>query len=161
MKPVIIRICLQSRAGGIISRKKFPGRKRTFYEGVDRVAIIHPFGAASPKLMESDGRAGSILDFRQIRHSEPLSTTIMLVRAMIVIALVIVMVKVRVRRGRERVSECAPRLLASSHFVIGKQATIELRLQGVPTHVHCHDRERLPPVAEWLLPFVPSPRRHL
>ena len=97
--------------------------------------------------MESDGRAGSILDFRQIRHSEPLSTTIMLVRAMIVIALVIVIVMMMMmvnmlgRPRRKRVGQRAPRLLAAGHFVIGKEATIELILQGILTDVHCHDRE--------------------
>ena len=80
--------------------------------------------------MESYGRAGSILDLRQVRHSESLSTTIMLVRAMIVIVIALVVVRVmvnmRVLPRRKWISERAPCLLTASHFLIGKQATIEL-----------------------------------
>ena len=106
---------------------------------MDSVTVVHPFDTAPPKLVQSDRRARSVLDFRQVRHSEALSTTIMFVRAMIVIAFVVVMVFVWMRPRGKRIRKAAPRPLAGSDFVIGQQATIELILQLIPTDTQCHD----------------------
>ena len=85
----------------------------------------------------------------------------MLMRAMIVIAFVVVMVLVNVCRPRgKRVREVAPRLFASSHFVVAEQATIELTLQRIAANIQCHHGERLSAIAERLLPFLPRAHRH-
>ncbi|MEY2499234.1 MAG: hypothetical protein QOD12_2790, partial [Verrucomicrobiota bacterium] len=37
------------------------------HKGVDSLDIVHPLRPALPKFVESDGSAGSVLNFRQIR----------------------------------------------------------------------------------------------
>jgi hypothetical protein len=69
LQPGVISVLVQSRPSGVVGGKKFAGGKSALYERVDGIAVVHPLGAAPPKLMESDGRAGSILDFRQVRHA--------------------------------------------------------------------------------------------
>jgi hypothetical protein len=59
---------VESCASGIVGREKFARGKRPFYERMNGSLVVHPFRAAAPKLVESDRRAGSILDFRQIGH---------------------------------------------------------------------------------------------
>jgi hypothetical protein len=79
---------------------------------------------------------------------------------MIVTAFVVVMVVVSVRPRGKRVGEVAPRLFASSHFVIAEQTTIELTLKRVPTNIDGHYSQRLPAIAEWFLPFFAGARWH-
>ena len=63
-------------------------------------------------------------------------TTIMLFRAMVMVALMIVVVSVRVRGpGRERIGELLPTIGASRHFCIGKQAGVEGGFKSGPIDI--------------------------
>ena len=91
-----------------------------------------------------------------------MTAAIVLVRAVIMIALIVVSMSVSVRRpGRKRIRETPPGLRAACHFLIGQQTTIELTLERVSINAESHDRERLPAIAEWFLPFFSRAIGHL
>src|SRR2546430_4553938 len=59
---------LDCGASRIVGGEELAGGQSSFYKGADSFDIVHPLGPPPPEFMESDGRAGNILNFRQIRH---------------------------------------------------------------------------------------------
>ena len=56
------------RRSGVVGGEKFAGGESPFHKGMHRFDVLDPFRPAAPELVEGDGRAGSILNFRQVRH---------------------------------------------------------------------------------------------
>jgi hypothetical protein len=61
-------MCLYAGASGIVRGQKFTRGKRSLHKRVDGLGIVHPLRPATPEFVESDGGAGNVLNFRQVRH---------------------------------------------------------------------------------------------
>src|SRR3954470_3354938 len=54
-----------------------------------------------------------------------------------------------------------PMLRARCGFGIAQKTGVELRPQSIQIQLDSHESKRLPPIAEWLLPFLSRPGRHM
>ena len=70
MEPVVARMIVDCGPGRVVSGEEFAGGEGSFYKGANGVEIVHPFRPPPPEFVERDRRAGSILNFRQVRHGE-------------------------------------------------------------------------------------------
>jgi hypothetical protein len=68
LEKIVVGVIVESRPRGVVSREELTGGDSPFHKGMDGVQVLHPFSPPPPKLVQSDGCAGSILYFGQIGH---------------------------------------------------------------------------------------------